>query len=191
MKNPERPRLPPGQVETKKWPVLSYGDTPRIDLQKWRFRLFGRVERERSLTWEEFMALPRVERISDIHCVTRWSRFGNRWEGVAGRELVSLARPDPGADFVMVHGYGDYTTNLPLQELLNEDVLFASHHDGVPLQPDHGGPLRLVAPRLYFWKSAKWANGLEFMDRDRGGFWERNGYHNDGDPWSEQRHSGW
>lgn len=137
------------------------------------------------------MALPKVERISDIHCVTRWSRFDNRWEGVLAKEIVKLAEPLPAARFVMVHGYGDYSTNLPLEALLGDDVLFAFKHDGRPLEPDHGGPLRLVVPRLYFWKSAKWANGLEFMDRDRAGFWERNGYHMHGDPWTEERHSGW
>ena len=185
------PRLPPRQVQTQKWPVLTFGETPRLDLATWRFRLFGRVAREVSLTWQEFGALPRVERTSDIHCVTRWSRFDNRWEGVLARELVRLARPQPAARFVMVHGTPDYTTNLPLDALLQDDVLFALKHDGVDLQPEHGGPLRLVVPRLYFWKSAKWANGLEFMDRDRAGFWERNGYHMHGDPWTEERHSGW
>ncbi|MCI0657969.1 MAG: sulfite oxidase-like oxidoreductase [Acidobacteria bacterium] len=184
-------RLPPGQVLTGKWPVLTYGETPLPELKDWRFRLFGRVGRERSLTWDEFMALPKVERISDIHCVTRWSRFANRWEGVLAKEIVKLAEPLPAARFVMVHGYGDYSTNLPLEALLGDDVLFAFKHDGAPLEPDHGGPLRLVVPRLYFWKSAKWANGLEFMDRDRAGFWERNGYHMHGDPWTEERHSGW
>jgi DMSO/TMAO reductase YedYZ molybdopterin-dependent catalytic subunit len=191
MENPDRQRLPPGQVSTTKWPVLTYGETPRIDMQAWQFRLFGRVERETSLTWDEFMALPQVERTSDIHCVTRWSRFDNRWQGVPAKELVDLARPIPSARFVMVHGYGDYSTNLPLEELISEDVLFAFSHDGAPLAPEHGGPLRLVVPRLYFWKSAKWANGLEFMEQDKAGFWERNGYHRHGDPWTEERHSGW
>jgi len=184
-------RLPPGQTATAKWPVLTYGETPQVDLKEWRFRLFGRVARERLLTWEEFTALPQVTRVSDIHCVTRWSRYDNRWEGVAAKELVRLAEPHPSARFVLVHGYGDYTTNLPLAALLEDDVLFATHHDGKPLAADHGGPLRLVVPRLYFWKSAKWANGLEFLDRDRAGFWEKNGYHMHGDPWTEERHSGW
>ncbi|HEU5180061.1 MAG TPA: sulfite oxidase-like oxidoreductase [Candidatus Polarisedimenticolia bacterium] len=191
MSSAEPPRLPPGQVQTRKWPVLTFGETPRIDLATWRFRLFGRVAREISLTWEDFKALPRVERISDIHCVTRWSRLDNRWEGVLARELVRLAQPKPAARFVMVHGYGDYTTNLPLEALQGDDVLFALKHDGADLEPEHGGPLRLVVPRLYFWKSAKWASGLEFMDHDRAGFWERNGYHMHGDPWTEERHSGW
>ena len=187
----DRNRLPPGQVLTGKWPVLTYGETPRLEIKDWRFRIFGRVGRERTLTWDDFMALPKVERISDIHCVTRWSRYSNRWEGVLAKELVKLAEPPPTAKFVMVHGYGDYTTNLPLEVLLEDNVLFAFKHDGAGLEPDHGGPLRLVVPHLYFWKSAKWANGLEFMDRDRAGFWERNGYHMHGDPWTEERHSGW
>jgi len=191
MEDTQKDRLPPGQVLTGKWPVLSYGETPRLEFKDWRFRLFGQVDREQTLTWDEFMALPKVERTSDIHCVTRWSRFSNRWEGVLAKELVKLAEPAPTARFVMVHGYGDYTTNLPLEALLENDVLFAFKHDGALLEPDHGGPLRLVVPRLYFWKSAKWANGLEFMDRDRAGFWERNGYHMHGDPWTEERHSGW
>jgi DMSO/TMAO reductase YedYZ molybdopterin-dependent catalytic subunit len=191
MEDKQKDRLPPGQVLTGKWPVLSYGETPSLELKDWRFRLFGQVDREQTLTWDEFMALPKVERTSDIHCVTRWSRFSNRWEGVLAKELVKLAQPTPTACFVMVHGYGDYTTNLPLEALLEDDVLFAFKHDGAPLEPDHGGPLRLVVPRLYFWKSAKWANGLEFMERDRAGFWERNGYHMHGDPWTEERHSGW
>jgi DMSO/TMAO reductase YedYZ molybdopterin-dependent catalytic subunit len=184
-------RLPPRQARTLKWPVLTYGDVPRIDRQDWRFRLFGRVREEISLTWEEFGTLPRVERVSDVHCVTRWSRFDNRWGGVSSRELVRLAEPEPAARFVMVHGYGDYTTNLPIAVLLEEDVLFATHHDGKPLEAEHGGPMRLVVPGLYFWKSAKWANGLEFMAEDRLGLWERNGYHRRGDPWKEERHSGW
>jgi DMSO/TMAO reductase YedYZ molybdopterin-dependent catalytic subunit len=184
-------RLPPGQVLTAKWPVLTYGEPPRVDLKDWRFRLFGLVDCERTLTWDEFRALPRVERTSDIHCVTRWSRFDNRWEGVSAQEIVRLAAPLPQARFVMVHGYGDYTTNLSLEALLGDEVLFADRHDQAPLEPDHGGPLRLVVPGLYFWKSAKWVNGLEFMERDRAGFWERNGYHMHGDPWAEERHSGW
>lgn len=186
-----RSRLPPGQSATAKWPVLTYGEAPRIDLESWRFRIFGRVARERILTWEEFRVLPRVERMSDVHCVTRWSRFDNLWEGVPARELVRLVEPLPSARFVMVHAYGDYATNLPLDSLREDDVLFADRHDRKPLEAEHGGPLRLVVPRFYFWKSAKWVNGLEFMDRDRPGLWERNGYHLRGDPWTEERHSGW
>ena len=185
-----RNRLPPGQSATDKWPVLTHGEAPRIDLEGWR-RIFGRVARERILTWEEFRVLPRVERMSDIHCVTRWSRFDNLWEGVPARELVRLAEPLPSVRFVMVHATGDYAANLPLEALREDDVLFADRHDRRPLEAEHGGPLRLVVPRLYFWKSAKWANGLEFLDREKPGLWERNGYHMHGDPWTEERHSGW
>ena len=191
MSQSESDRLPPGQALTRKWPVLTYGDAPRIETRDWRFRISGLVSRERTLTWEEFTALPKVERVSDIHCVTRWSRFDNRWEGVLASEVVRLSEPHAAARFVMVHGYGGYSTNLALESLMGNDVLFALAHDGAPLEPEHGGPLRLVVPDLYFWKSAKWANGLEFMDRDRAGFWERNGYHMHGDPWSQERHSGW
>ncbi len=186
-----KPRLPPGQVETEKWPVLTYGEVPRIDAGDWRFRIFGRVARERILSWEEFTALPRVERLSDIHCVTRWSRLDNRWEGIPASEVVRLAEPFPSARFVMVHAYGDYTTNHPLEALLEDDVLFATRHGGKPLDPENGGPMRLVVPRLYFRKSAKWVNDLEFLGRDGTGFWERNGYHSRGDPWAEERTSGW
>ncbi|HEV8375921.1 MAG TPA: sulfite oxidase-like oxidoreductase [Candidatus Polarisedimenticolia bacterium] len=191
MSQSESDRLPPGQALTRKWPVLTYGDAPRIETRDWRFRISGLVSRERTLTWEEFTALPKVERVSDIHCVTRWSRFDNRWEGVLASEVVRLSEPHAAARFVMVHGYGGYSTNLALESLMGNGVLFALAHDGAPLEPEHGGPLRLVVPDLYFWKSAKWANGLEFMDRDRAGFWERNGYHMHGDPWSQERHSGW
>ncbi len=189
--SPGGSRLPPGQVATRKWPVLTYGDTPRIVLKDWLFRVFGRVARERVLTWDEFIELPKVERVSDIHCVTRWSRFDNRWEGVSSNEMIRLADPAPSTHFVMVHAYGDYSANLPFSALLDDDVLFAYRHDGKPLAAEHGGPLRLVVPRLYFWKSVKWVNGLEFLDRDQAGFWERNGYHMHGDPWTEERYSGW
>lgn len=186
-----RERLPPRQVLTRKWPVLTFGDTPRIDLKEWRFRLFGILPAEKVLSWEELNSLPRTETVSDMHCVTRWSRYDNRWGGVPARELVRLADPPPSARFVLVHAYGDYTTNLPLEALLGEGAIFATHHDGNPLPAEHGGPLRLVVPRLYLWKSAKWANGLEFLETEKPGFWERNGYHMRGDPWKEERHSGW
>jgi DMSO/TMAO reductase YedYZ molybdopterin-dependent catalytic subunit len=182
-------RVPPGQKVVEKWPVLSYGDVPRIDLKEWTFSVGGLVEEERAFTWEEFTSLPQVTIASDIHCVTRWSRLDNSWEGVATREVVRLARPRPGARFVMAHCYGGYTTNLRLDDLLDDDALFALKHDGQPLPPEHGGPLRLVAPKLYFWKSAKWVRGLVFMDRERPGFWETHGYHIRGDPWKEERYS--
>jgi DMSO/TMAO reductase YedYZ molybdopterin-dependent catalytic subunit len=184
-----RARVPPGQSVVERWPVLSYGDVPRIDLNEWTFSVTGLVEEERTFTWEEFTSLPQVTVVSDIHCVTRWSRLENRWEGVATSEVVRLARPRPEARFVMVHCYGGYTTNLRLDDLLDDDALFALKHDGQPLPPEHGGPVRLVVPKLYFWKSAKWVRGLVLMERERPGFWETHGYHIRGDPWKEERYS--
>lgn len=183
------PRVPPGQTLTDKWPVLTYGRTPRTDLSRWTFRCFGLVEQEVRWTWEEFLALPRVRVRSDVHCVTRWSRLDNEWEGVHVRELMKHVRLRPEARYVMVHADPDYTTNLPLEDLLGDDVLLALKHDGRDLAPDHGGPCRLVVPRLYFWKSAKWVRGFEFLDVNAPGFWEQNGYHMRADPWREERYS--
>ena len=182
-------RTPPGQVLTTKWPVLTYGRTPRFDPRKWSFRAFGLVEEETSFGWEELQALPRVEVACDIHCVTRWSRLGNRFEGVSVREIVRRVRPKPEAKYVMVHADPDYTTNLALSDLGDDDVVLALKHDGRDLTPDHGGPLRLVVPKLYFWKSAKWVRGFEFLDVNPPGFWEVNGYHMHADPWAEERYS--
>ena len=185
----ESPRLPPGQVLTAKWPVLTYGETPRIDLSRWNFRVFGKVERESSWSWDEFSRLPRVSVLVDIHCVTRWSRYDNRFEGVAAAEVLRRAGLRREAAAVMVHSYGGYTTNLALEELLRDEVLLATRHDGAELAPEHGGPCRLVVPRLYFWKSAKWVRAFEVLDHDAPGFWEENGYHLRGDPWREERYS--
>jgi DMSO/TMAO reductase YedYZ molybdopterin-dependent catalytic subunit len=182
-------RLPPGQVPTEKWPVLTYGPTPAIDLANWTFRCFGRVGREASWTWPEFLALPRVEVVSDIHCVTRWSRFDNRWEGVRVREILDRIDVAPEAVAVMAHSEGGYTTNLALDDLKGDDVLLAIRHDGRDLAPEHGGPCRLVVPKLYFWKSAKWLRAFEFLDANVPGFWEENGYHLRGDPFREERFS--
>jgi DMSO/TMAO reductase YedYZ molybdopterin-dependent catalytic subunit len=182
-------RLPPGQVLTQKWPVLTYGETPHVDRRTWTFRCFGLVEQEFSWTWEEFVRLPRVAVKSDVHCVTRWSRFDNLWEGVSVRELLERVRVRPEAVVVMVHAEKGYTTNIPLDELRREDVLLALEHDGSELPVEHGGPCRLVVPRLYFWKSAKWVRAFEFLDFDAPGFWERNGYHLRADPWREERYS--
>jgi DMSO/TMAO reductase YedYZ molybdopterin-dependent catalytic subunit len=182
-------RIPPGQSQTVKWPVLDASGTPPVDMSKWRLEVFGLVEREVSLTWDEFMALPRVEVFSDFHCVTRWSRLDNTWTGVSVATLMELAGGvKPEAQFVSAHGY-DYgwTTNLPLADFLSEDALVATHHDGVALTPEHGGPARLVVPQLYAWKSAKWVGAIELLAEDKPGFWERNGYHNHGDPWKEER----
>ncbi len=187
----QEPRLPPGQIVTDKWPVLHYGSVPRADLAAWDFRVFGLVETPRRWTWEEFQRLPRTRVRSDIHCVTRWSRYDNLWEGVSIREVLRLAGARPEARHAIAHAEQGYTANLPLSELDQDDVLLADTHDGEPLTPDHGYPLRLVVPRRYFWKSAKWIRGIELVDRDQPGFWERNGYHNEADPWREERFSDW
>jgi DMSO/TMAO reductase YedYZ molybdopterin-dependent catalytic subunit len=182
-------RLPPGQALTLKWPVLHYGSVPRFDPATWNFRVDGLVESPWKLSWTEFNALPKIQRTSDFHCVTRWSRFDNRWDGVAFRELLQRANPKPSAAFVMVHAEQGFTANVPLADLDREEVLLATHHDGEPLSADHGYPLRLIVPHLYAWKSVKWVRGLEFLDHDAAGFWEQNGYHMYGDPFKEQRFS--
>lgn len=182
-------RVPPGQYVTDKWPVLTYGDTPEIEPERWSVLLFGRVAEEVTLTWEQFQALPRVRVTADFHCVTRFSTLDNAWEGVSTRELLRQVRPDSEASHVMVHCYGGYTTNLPLEDFLSEHALLVDRHNGLPLPVDHGGPVRLVVPHLYAWKSAKWVNGIELLDKDQRGFWERSGYHTYGDPWREERFS--
>ena len=180
-------RLPPGQSLTLKWPVLHYGDVPRFDPKTWDFRIFGLVESPVRLTWDEFNRLPKIRVTSDFHCVTRWSRFDNHWEGVAFREIMKLAKLSAGAAFVLVHAEQGYTANVPLPDLDRDNVLFATHHDGQQLPLDHGYPLRLIVPHLYGWKSVKWVRGIEFLDHDQAGFWERNGYHMYGDAFKEQR----
>ena len=180
-------QAPPGQYITDKFPVLTHGPTPRIDLKVWSFRIYGLVEEERTLAWEEFVALPQIALTRDFHCVTQWSRLDNLWEGVPFREMAGLVMPKSEAQFVMVHSYGGYTTNLALDTAMEEDVLFAHRHDGKPLEAGHGGPMRLVVPSRYGWKSAKWVKGVEFMAEDSMGFWEELGYHNNGDPWNEER----
>lgn len=187
----QEPRLPPGQIVTEKWPVLHHGTVPSIDLARWDFVVNGLVARPQRWTWDEFQRLPRTQVHSDIHCVTRWSRYDNTWEGVPLREVLALAAPEPGGRFAIVHAEAGFTTNLPISELLQDDVLLADRHDGQPLAPEHGWPLRLVVPRRYFWKSAKWIRRIEVAGRDEPGFWERNGYHNDADPWREERFSDW
>lgn len=182
-------RVPPGQRLTEKWPALHYGSVPKIDIAEWVFNIFGLVERERRLSYQEFMSLPRVKVFSDIHCVTSWSRLDNLWEGVGTSQIRQLAQILPQAKFVMVHSAGGFTTNLSLNDFFQPDVLFAIKHNNEPLTPEHGYPVRLVVPRLYFWKSAKWVTGVEFMAEDRPGFWESHGYHNRGDPWKEERYS--
>ena len=182
-------RLPPGQSLTLKWPVLHYGSVPHFDPQTWDFRVYGLVATPLQFSWDEFNALLRVRRTSDFHCVTRWSRFDNRWEGVAAQELLRRAHPQAGAGYVLVHAEQGFTANVPLADLDREEVLLATHHDGQPLPLDHGFPLRLIVPHLYAWKSVKWVRALELLDHDVPGFWEQNGYHMYGDPWKEQRFS--
>ena len=187
MPDATRPRLPPGQVVTRKWPVLHYGAVPGVDLAAWRFRVRGAVERPLEIGWEELNALPRREVACDIHCVTRWSRYDNVFGGVAAQELLRRAGVRPEGRFVLVHAEHGFTTNLPLEDLDRPDNLLALTHDGEPLTPEHGGPVRLLVPHLYFWKSAKWVRGFEILEEDYPGFWEQNGYHMRGDPWSEER----
>jgi DMSO/TMAO reductase YedYZ molybdopterin-dependent catalytic subunit len=181
-------RIPPGQSRTRKWPVLHAGTVPAVDRDIWQLEVFGLVERPLRLCWEEFRALPRIKVFADFHCVTQWSRLGNLWEGVWARHVLELAGVRPEARYVVPGGYDDgWTTNLPLEDFLADDVLLADTHDGEPLDPDHGGPVRLMVPRLYAWKSAKWLKSLELVAEDRAGYWERGGYHMYGDPWTEQR----
>lgn len=182
-------RVPPGQRVTDRWPVLQYGSVYKIDASKWTFTISGLVKKERKLDYNEFMSLPRVKVLSDIHCVTGWSLFDNLWEGVSTSLVKELVVLKPEAKFVIVLSEGDFTTNLSLDDFFQPDVLFAFKRNGETLTPEHGHPVRLVVPRLYFWKSAKWATGVEFTADDRPGFWETRGYHNRGDPWKEERYT--
>jgi DMSO/TMAO reductase YedYZ molybdopterin-dependent catalytic subunit len=181
-------RLPPGQHLTDKWPVLHAGSVPSYpDLSTWTLRIFGEVEEPLELSWAQFGELPRSSNVQDIHCVTRWSKFDTSFEGVHWRELAALARPKPSARFAIAHSEAGFTANVPLSFLEQEDALLATHGDGEVLTPEHGYPLRLVIPGKYFWKSAKWLRGIELAAVDKPGFWERYGYHNDADPWAEER----
>jgi DMSO/TMAO reductase YedYZ molybdopterin-dependent catalytic subunit len=182
-------RLPPGQYLTQKWPVLHAGSVPDIDLATWDFAITGEVENPIRLTFDELRALPQTELTTDIHCVTRWSRFDASFRGVHWRELAQLVRPGPTARFVVAHAEQGFTANLPLEAIEADDALIAWDADDAPLTPDHGWPLRLVVPSRYFWKSAKWLRGLELRTTDEPGFWERYGYHNDADPWNEERYA--
>lgn len=183
-------RLPPGQSLTLKWPVLHEGDVPRFDPKTWDFRVTGLVEKPLRLTWEQFTRLPMKEVTVDMHCVTRWSRFDVRWEGVPFTELMKLVELKPGTKFAMALGENGYTTNIPIADLMRPTTLFAMKENGEPLPPEHGYPVRLVVPHLYAWKSAKWIRGIEIMAEDAPGFWEQNGYNMYGDPFKEQRYSG-
>jgi DMSO/TMAO reductase YedYZ molybdopterin-dependent catalytic subunit len=183
-------RIPPGQSLTRKWPVLHYGSTPRFDPARWSFHVFGLVEKPWECTYDEFRALPHIQVRADMHCVTRWSKLDNLWEGVSTRQVLSKVTVLPAARFVMVHCEHGFKTNLLLADFLGDDCLFAWKHNGQDLEPDHGFPLRLVVPRLYAWKSAKWVRAIELMAEDKAGFWEEwdhGGYHMRGDPWQEER----
>jgi DMSO/TMAO reductase YedYZ molybdopterin-dependent catalytic subunit len=182
-------RLPPGQSATLKWPVLHEGTVPQFDPHTWYFRIAGRVENPVRLTWKEFTALPMKEVTADMHCVTRWSRFDVRWEGVPFTEVMKLTGAKPEAKYVMVIAEQGYTSNVPLEDLMRPETLFALKHNGEELPSDHGYPVRLVVPHLYAWKSVKWVRGLEFMVQDAPGFWEENGYNMYGDPFKEERFS--
>jgi DMSO/TMAO reductase YedYZ molybdopterin-dependent catalytic subunit len=184
-------RVPPGQFVTEKFPVLHYGSVPQYpNLRNWDFRVFGLVEQPIRLSWDELMRLPRVTQTVDIHCVTRWSKLDSTWTGVPWREVMKLIEVKPEATHVMAHCEHGFTANVGLEVLDDDDTMLAFEYDGKPLEPDHGYPLRLLVPKKYFWKSAKWLRGIEFMAGDRPGFWERNGYHMEGDPWREERF-GW
>jgi len=178
-------RLPPGQSRTRKWPVLDANGTPEIDLATWRFGVDGLVERPISWSLDEFMQLPGVKVYADFHCVTRWSRLDNVWSGLSTHKLGELVGIKPEAKFVVAYGYDSgWTTNLPIEYFLAEDSLLAWSHDGQPIPPDHGGPVRLIVPQLYAWKSAKWVKGIRFVEHDEAGFWEEGGYHMRGVPWN-------
>jgi DMSO/TMAO reductase YedYZ molybdopterin-dependent catalytic subunit len=186
--DPAAERLPPGQREVKNWPVLDLGIQPEVTPANWRLDVDGLVENRVSWSWDDFRAQAQAQVTSDIHCVTAWSRFDNRWEGVATRHLLDIVRPKPEAKFVIQHSYDGYTTNVSLDDFAGEDVLLAWSWDGKPIPREHGGPVRLVLPKLYFWKSAKWLTRLQFLAADKPGFWEVRGYHNHADPWKEERY---
>jgi DMSO/TMAO reductase YedYZ molybdopterin-dependent catalytic subunit len=181
-------RLPPGQYLTAKWPVLHAGDVPDVDVATWTLTVDGEVEAPLTLSYDELLALPATEVRTDIHCVTRWSRFDAKFKGVHWRELAARCRPKPTARFAIAHAEHGYTENVPLAALEDEHALVAYEADGEPLTPEHGGPVRLLIPSRYFWKSAKWLTGIELSPVDKPGFWERYGYHNDADFWKEERY---
>ncbi|MBR1127211.1 sulfite oxidase-like oxidoreductase [Bradyrhizobium iriomotense] len=186
---PEDQRLPPGQHLTKDWPVLDLGVMPPVSRERWRLDVYGAIENPVFWSFAEFTAQKQEQFTSDIHCVTTWSRYDNEWEGLATRELLAVCRPREDARFVVLHSYDGYTTNLALEDFAAEDALLAHSWSGQPLTEEHGGPVRLVVPHLYFWKSAKWLQAIEFLTEDAPGFWEARGYHNRGNPWAEQRYS--
>ena len=187
--NQDNDRIPPGQYLERGFPVLSYGPTPQVDTADWSLTIDGLVEHEITLTWDDLLALPHVEKKTDIHCVTRWSKLDTVWQGVSLDELFARAGVKPEATHILASCYGGYTTNLPLSDATDGKAMVAHIFDGKPLAAEHGGPARLFVPHLYFWKSAKWVNRITLLDHDQPGFWEVNGYHNHGDPWTEERYS--
>lgn len=182
-------RLPPGQNLVKKWPVLDLGIQPDLQKEQWKLHVGGLVANPVTLSFEDFLALPQSSFKSDIHCVTTWSLYDSRWDGVSARTILDLVRPLAEARYVIFHSYDGYTTNIRREAFEEPDVIIAHSWEGKPLTREHGGPVRVVVPRLYFWKSAKWLQKIEFSDVDKPGFWEERGYHNEGDPWTEQRYS--
>ena len=186
--DPNRDRLPPVQHITNGFPVLDLGVKPQFDPATWRFKVEGEVEDPLDLNWTEFQALPHAQQISDFHCVTTWSKYDVDWDGVKFVDIAALALPTAAARYVIAHGFDDYTTNIPLADCLDDDVILADRLDGQPLPLQHGGPMRLVVPALYAWKSAKFLHKLVFVAADETGFWEERGYHDRGDPWQEQRY---
>ena len=186
---PEAGRLPPGQHLVRDWPVLDMGNQPRVDPARWSLRVFGAVREAVTWDWAALHAQPQVQEVSDIHCVTTWSRYDNHWQGVSTRAVLDAVQPLPAAAFVVLHSHDGYTTNLPLADFAAPGALLAHSWEGEPLTTEHGGPVRLVVPHLYLWKSAKWLQRIEFATADKPGFWEVRGYHGRGDPWQEQRYS--
>jgi DMSO/TMAO reductase YedYZ molybdopterin-dependent catalytic subunit len=186
---PGMDRLPPGQRLVTNWPVLDLGIQPHVPRETWRLDIGGAVANPVSWDWQTFCDQPAFEDVSDIHCVTQWSRYDNRWQGVSTRHVLETVQPDPDAQHVLLESYDGYTTNITLDVFAGADCLLAHSHDGTPLSREHGGPVRLVVPRYYFWKSAKWLRAIRFVAADRPGFWEVRGYHNQGDPWDEERYS--
>ncbi len=186
---PQEERLPPGQKLVTNWPVLDLGIQPDVAKNLWKLAMDGLVAQPQQWSWDMFMAQPAFEDVSDVHCVTQWSRYDNRWTGVATRHILDVVQPLPEANHVILHSYDGYTTNVTLAHFSDVDCLIAHSHDGAPISREHGGPARLIIPKYYLWKSAKWIKRIEFVDRDAPGFWEVRGYHNEGDPWAEQRYS--
>lgn len=186
---PEAERLPPGQRLVSDWPVLDLGIQPHVSTDVWQLAIDGAVQHPVSWHWADFMAQPQIDDVSDIHCVTAWSRYDNRWTGVSTRHVLAVVQPLADVRHVILHGYDGYTTNVTLEVFSDSDCLIAHSHDGAPISRQHGGPARLVIPKFYFWKSAKWLKRIEFVTGDKPGFWEVRGYHNEGDPWLEDRYS--